>query len=105
MDLLARALAAGVTQHQVANDLGISRFDLNRALQHEPGRLAVHRGAADRSRLRRLLRPAAAEEPPRHQLLATAADPLAGALAAGVAAGQAAADRGVAPSPITRALE
>ena len=52
LDLLARALAAGVTQHQVANDLGISRFDLNRALQHEPGRLALHRGAADRSRLR-----------------------------------------------------
>ena len=38
-------------------------------------------------------------------LLATAAAPLARALASGVAPGQAAADLGVAPSTITRALQ
>ena len=55
--------------------------------------------------LRRLLRQEAAAQPPRHQLLATAAEALARALAAGVAPRQAAADLGVAPSTITRALQ
>ena len=105
LELVARALAAGVTQRQVANDLGISRFDLNRALQQETVRVARDRGEADRSQLRSLLRQAAAAQPPRHKLLATAAAPLARALASGVAPGQAAADLGVAPSTITRALQ
>ena len=105
LDLLARALAAGVTQRQVANDLGVSRFDLNRALQKETVRLALDRGEENRRQLRSRLRQAAAAQPPRHQLLATAAEALARALAAGVAPGQAAADLGVAPSTITRALE
>ena len=102
---MARALAAGVTQRQVANALGISRFDLNRALQQETVRVARDRGEADRSQLRSRLRQAAAAQPPRHKLLATAAAPLARALASGVAPGQAAADLGVAPSTITRALQ
>ena len=33
LDLLASALEAGVSQRQIAQDLGISRFDLNRALE------------------------------------------------------------------------
>ena len=102
---MARSLAAGVSTRQVANDLGISRFDLNRALQQETVRVALDRGEADRRELRSRLRQAAAAQPPRHQLLATAAEPLARALAAGVAPGQAAADLGVAPSTITRALQ
>ena len=105
LDLLARGLAAGVTQRQVANALGISRFELNRALQQETVRLARDRGEANRRQLRQLLRQAAAAQPPRHKLLATAAAPLACALAAGVAPGQAAADLGVAPSTIIRALQ
>ena len=105
LDSLARALAAGVTQRQVANDLGISRFDLNRALQQETVRVALDLGEADRRELRRLLRQEAAGQPPRHKLLAPAAEALARALASGVAPGQAAADLGVAPSTITRALQ
>ena len=84
---------------------GISRFDLNRALQQETVRLARDRGEENRRQLRSRLRQAAAAQPPRHQLLATAAEALARALAAGVAPGQAAADLGVAPSTITRALQ
>ena len=105
LDLLASALEAGVSQRQIAQDLGISRFDLNRALQQETVRVALDRGEADRRELRRLLRQEAAAQPPRHTLLATAAAPLARALASGVAPGQAAADLGVAPSTITRALQ
>ena len=103
LDLLASALEAGVSQRQIAQDLGISRFDLNRALQQETVRVALDRGEADRRELRRLLRQEAAAQPPRHTLLATAAEALARALASGVAPGQAAADLGVAPSTITRA--
>ena len=105
LELVARSLAAGVSTRQVANDLGISGFDLNRALQQETVRVALDRGEADRRELRSRLRQAAAAQPPPHQLLATAAEPLARALAAGVAPGQAAADLGVAPSTITRALQ
>ena len=105
LDLLASALEAGVSQRQIAQDLGISRFDLNRALQQETVRVALDRGEADRRELRRLLRQEAAAQPPRHILLATAAKALARALASGVAPGQAAADLGVAPSTITRALQ
>ena len=101
LDLLARSLAAGVSTRQVANDLGISRFDLNRALQQETVRLARDRGEENRSQLRQ----AAAAQPPKHQLLSTTTEQLARALAAGVAPGQAAADLGVAPSTITRALQ
>ena len=104
-DLVGRALAAGVSLRQVAQDLGIARLKLDRVLKHETVRLALDCGEADRRQLRRLLRQAAAAQPPRHKLLATAAAPLARALAAGVAPGQAAADLGVAPSTITRALQ
>ena len=105
LDLLASALEAGVSQRQIAQALGISRFDLNRALQQETVRVALDRGEADRRELRRLLRQEAAAQPPRHTLLATAAEALARALASGVAPGQAAADLGAAPSTITRALQ
>ena len=105
LDLLASALEAGVSQRQIAQALGISRFDLNRALQQETVRVALDRGEADRRELRRLLRQEAAAQPPRHTLLATAAKALARALASGVAPGQAAADLGAAPSTITRALQ
>ena len=105
LDLLARSLAAGVTQRQVANDLGISRFDLNRALQQETVRLARDRGEENRRQLRSRLRQAAAAQPPKHKLLSTTTEQLARALASGVAPGQAAADLGVAPSTITRALQ
>ena len=105
LDLLARSLAAGVSTRQVANDLGISRFDLNRALQQETVRLARDRGEENRRQLRSQLRQAAAAQPPKHQLLSTTTEQLARALAAGVAPGQAAADLGVAPSTITRALQ
>ena len=71
LDLLARALAAGVTQRQVANDLGISRFDLNRALQQETVRLARDRGEENRRQLRSRLRQVAAAQPPKHKLLST----------------------------------
>ena len=56
LDLLASALEAGVSQRQIAQALGISRFDLNRALQQETVRVALDRGEADRRELRRLLR-------------------------------------------------
>ena len=71
LDLLARSLAAGVSTRQVANDLGISRFDLNRALQQETVRLARDRGEENRRQLRSQLRQAAAAQPPKHQLLST----------------------------------
>ena len=105
LDLLASALEAGVSQRQIGQDLGISRFDLNHALQHETVWLAYAAAESNRLELRTLLRQVAATQPPKHKLLATAAEPLARALAAGVAPGQAAADLGVAPSTITRALQ
>ena len=105
LDLLASALEAGVSQRQIGQDLGISRFDLNHALQHETVRLAYAAAESNRLELRTLLRQVAATQPPKHKLLATAAEPLARALAAGVAPGQAAADLDVAPSTITRALQ
>ena len=105
LDLLASALEAGVSQRQIAQDLGISRFDLNRVLKQEKVRLAYATAESNRLELRTLLRQVAATQPPKHKLLATAAEPLARALAAGVAPGQAAADLGVAPSTITRALQ
>ena len=50
LDLLASALEAGVSERQIAQALGISRFDLNRALQQETVRVALDRGEADRPR-------------------------------------------------------
>ena len=105
LDLLASAVEAGVSQRQIAQDLGISRFDLNRALQQESVRVALDRGEADRRELRRLLRQVAATQPPQHKLLSTTTEALARALRIGVSPSAAAADLGVAPSTITRALE
>ena len=105
VDLLASAMAAGVSQRQVAADLDISHFALHRVLNQEKVRLAYEQGEENRRQLRSMLRHVAATQPPKHKLLAAAADPLARALAVGVAPAQAAADLGVAPSTITRALE
>ena len=103
--LLASALSAGVSLRQAAGDLGISRFELNRALKQETVRRAGEEAAATRRRARELLCQLTATEPPKRRLLALAAEPLASALAAGVALRQAAADLGLAPSSLTRALE
>ena len=96
---------AGVSQRQIAQDLGISRFDLNRVLKQEKVRLAYAAAESNRLELRTLLRQVAATQPPKHKLLSTAAEQLARALASGVAPGRAAADLGVAPSTLTRALQ
>ena len=103
--LLASALSAGVSLRQAAGDLGISRFELNRALKQETVRRAGEEAAATRRQARTLLCQLAATEPPRRTLLALASEPLASALAAGVALRQAAADLGLAPSSLTRALQ
>ena len=103
--LLASAFSAGVSLRQAAADLGITRFQLNRALKQETVRRGCEEGAENRRRGRTLLRQLAATEPPKRRLLALAAEPLASALAAGVGLRQAAADLGLAPSSLTRALQ
>ena len=105
LDLLASALEAGVSQRQIAQDLGISRFDLNRVLKQEKVRLAYAAAESNRLELRTLLRQVAATQPPKHKLLSTTAEQLARALRIGVLPSAAAADLGVAPSTLTRALE
>lgn len=105
LDLLGSALEAGVSQRQIAQDLGISRFDLNRVLKQEKVRLAYAAAESNRLELRTLLRQVAATQPPKHKLLSTTAEQLARALRIGVLPSAAAADLGVAPSTLTRALE
>ena len=105
LDLLGSALEAGVSQRQIAQDLGISRFDLNRVLKQEKVRLAYAAAESNRLELRTLLRQVAATQPPKHKLLSTTAERLARALRIGVLPSAAAADLGVAPSTLTRALE
>ena len=105
LDLLASALEAGVSQRQIAQDLGISRFDLNRVLKQEKVRLAYAAAESNRLELRTLLRQVAATQPPKHKLLSTTAEQLARALRIGVLPSATAADLGVAPSTLTRALE
>ena len=105
LDLLARALAAGVSIRQSAHDLDIPRFKLDHALQQQTVRLAHDESTKNRGRLRALLRQTAAARAPSHQRLVVAAEPLAAASAAGVPLRQAAADLGVAPSTLTRVLQ